>query len=748
MSARRSPVVAKAACLLILPLWITALIAQVPIEAVPLTAIVTTAPPTITLNWPGLAGTPFHKVFRKQVADTSWTLRMVLPGNATEWNDTAVTIGEVYEYGVARSLLFPVLDTTCVPPGTEVTFSIQDVESDGLCCSNSHGSWRLSACDQVQASGGAFGATEQTSFIVCGTAPCTPVIIRIDPDHVPGDITWQLTDDQGNTLASGGPYAHPQFGTITSGIAVEPIDEPGALLLLVDDQQAAPLAVELARLEEDLYLEGWQVVRMDVDATTPPTALKNAIQVAHDTLPDLHALLLVGDLPVAYSGRVMPDGHLDHRGAYPSDLYYAELDGPWTDNALTWSPGNVPVRNHNLIGDGRFDQSVLPSDVDLIMGRIDFSALPVFTATETELLRSYLDRDHAFRIGELPLVRSAVVDANFTALDLEASMYRSCIPMFGGNQVQPGDLISTLATSPHLWAHASGPGTFTGAVGVGTSANLASTPLLGTFAHLVGSYFADWDTPDNFMRSVLASGTMLGTVWGFEEMQFHSMGLGGTIGEAVRRSQNSDFAHAFRMGRGIHLALMGDPTLTLFPVKPAGVPLAVPVANGVRVDWTPSLDPVDGYHVYRRTPAQAQFERVTSSPVADTTFLDPSPFPGSSFYMVRALKNENGPSGTFGTLSAGRAAQVTGVALRDVEAEGTLNVHPDPSAGEFTVRSKAHLVARGVRLLAMDGAELRVQADPFHSGLRIRTEAPVGTYVLVLPTEEGPALRTRIVIAR
>ncbi|MBK8339421.1 MAG: hypothetical protein IPK99_05165 [Flavobacteriales bacterium] len=164
-------------------------------------------------------------------------------------------------------------------------------------------------------------------------APCTPVILRIAPDHVPEDITWQITDDQGNTLASGGPYAHPQFGMIAAGIAVEPVHQTGALLLVVDDEQAAPLALELARLEEDLYLEGWQVVRMDVDATTSPAQMKDAILLASDTLPDLRALFLLGDLPVAYSGRVMPDGHTDHQGAQPADLYYAELDGPWTDNA-------------------------------------------------------------------------------------------------------------------------------------------------------------------------------------------------------------------------------------------------------------------------------------------------------------------------------------------------------------------------------------------------------------------------------
>ena len=746
MRTLRSPGLVMVACLCSFAHGITLLSAQVPIEVVPLTATVSSVPPSITLHWPWVPNAPFYKVFRREDPDTNWTFQALLPGTSTEWNDPAVTIGQVYEYGVARSPLFPILDTVCVPPGTEITFSVQDTEGDGLCCSNSHGGWRLSACGQTQAAGGSFGAAEQASFTVCGTAPCTEVVVRIDPDHAPGDITWQLTDDQGNTLATGGPYENPQFGMITAGVEVEPASEHGALLLLVDDEQTVALAMELARLEEDLYLEGWQVVRMDVDASTPPTALKNAILNAHDTLPDLDALLLVGALPVAYSGRVMPDGHVDHRGAYPSDLFYADLDGSWTDNTLTWSPTNVPTRNHNVIGDGRFDQSVLPSDVDLIMGRIDFSDLPVYNTTHTELLREYLDRDHAYRTGALPLVRSAVVDANFTALDLEASAYRSCTPMFGAALVQPGDLVTTLAAGPHLWAHGSGSGSFTSAAGVGTSANVAATSLLGTFAHLVGSYFVDWDTPDNFMRSVLASGTMLGTVWGFGEVQFHSMGLGGTIGEAVRRSQNSDFDRGFRMGRGIHLALMGDPTLTVFPLKPPGVPVAEPFTNGVLLTWSPSLDPVHGYHIYRRVPQSVYFERITNTPATDTSFLDPAPMPGTSIYMVRALKNEAGPSGTFGTLSAGRTALVTGVAVPEPEGTHGLHIHPDPSEGAFTVRSEEDLLERGIRLLSLDGAEVPLSIYPLDRGFQVRTDAPPGAYILVVPTASGRTLRKRCLI--
>ena len=64
------------------------------------------------------------------------------------------------------------------------------------------------------------------------------------------------------------------------------------------------------------------------------------------------------------------------------------MDGRWTDEN----------------GDGIYDQSAVPSEVELQVGRVDFAdftgkfggaeyAFP----SEIELLARYLDKDHAFR---------------------------------------------------------------------------------------------------------------------------------------------------------------------------------------------------------------------------------------------------------------------------------------------------------------------------------------------------------------
>jgi len=54
------------------------------------------------------------------------------------------------------------------------------------------------------------------------------------------------------------------YGYIYSGIDVPLTDSRGKLLLVVDNTYAPQLTNELARLQQDLAGDGWQVVRMDV----------------------------------------------------------------------------------------------------------------------------------------------------------------------------------------------------------------------------------------------------------------------------------------------------------------------------------------------------------------------------------------------------------------------------------------------------------------------------------------------------
>jgi hypothetical protein len=43
-----------------------------------------------------------------------------------------------------------------------------------------------------------------------------------------------------------------------------------------------------------------------------------------------------------------------------ADVYYADLDGTWTDASVNNTSASSP-RNHNVRGDGKFDQSKVPS---------------------------------------------------------------------------------------------------------------------------------------------------------------------------------------------------------------------------------------------------------------------------------------------------------------------------------------------------------------------------------------------------
>jgi len=110
---------------------------------------------------------------------------------------------------------------------------------------------------------------------------------------------------------------------------------------------------------------------------------------------------------------------------------------------------------------------------------------------------------------------------------------------------------------------------------------------------------------------------------------------------------------------GIHVALMGDPTLRLHPVLPPSRLRARP-GSTVELRWRPSPDPkVTGYHVYRAQAQAGPFVRLTAAPVAEARYTDRGRR-GSTrpVYMVRAVRWQRGPSGVYlnasqGTFAAG-----------------------------------------------------------------------------------------------
>jgi hypothetical protein len=473
-------------------------------------------------------------------------------------------------------------------------------------------------------------------------------------------------------------------GYIVAGIDAELKDQRGTVILVVDSSKAGALAPEIARFKDDLVGDGWTVVEEQVAPSDTPPSVRAKLQAIYNADPaNVKAAILLGRIPVPYSGEISPDGHNpDHRGAWPADTYYADLTGTWTDTTVN-NTGASQERNRNVPGDGKFDQSNLPSDANIAIGRIDMANLSGFTAgaNETELLRNYLRKNHEFRhqlgaFADVP--RRGLIRDNFEFLSSEAPAsvgWRGFTAMFGPDHVTlASNWFPTLETNKYLWAYGNGPGGYAGASGIGTSADFKTKDSLAVFNMLFGSYFGDWDSPtDNFLRAPLAGtpGSLtLVTTWGNRpDWQVHGMTLGETIGDAYLRTLNNpnDWGDNWWLGyfnwindtqRGVHVALMGDPTLRLHPIAPpeSGTIGRTPggSVDSVALTWDAvTVDGLVGYHVYRAMDRNGPFARLTSNPVADLTYTDTSAPQEQLYYMVRAVALTESASGTY--YNAGQA---------------------------------------------------------------------------------------------
>jgi hypothetical protein len=480
------------------------------------------------------------------------------------------------------------------------------------------------------------------------------------------------------------------YGYIQTGVAAPAVDRRGKVVLVVDNTIAAALAGELARLKQDLAGDGWVVVRRDVGRNDSPASVKAVIKSVYDSDPaNVKSVFLFGHIPVPYSGQLNPDGHPDHVGAWPADAYYGDMDGSWTDNSVNYvqtintDPADA-ARMSNVPGDGKFDQTTIPSAIELEIGRVDLSNMPgrltwggpATFASETELLRKYLNKDHNFRHRISDAARRALLGDYFGTRGGEAfaaSGFRSFAPLVGASNIrnlnlefndQKGVWVPQVAQNNYLLVYGCGAGSYNGISGLGSTGlynegstvELVNNNVSGVFNLLFGSWLGDWDHEDNILRSPLATDTGLVSAWSGRPHWFmHPMGAGETIGYVARLAMNNTGLYQAQINSSanrIHIALMGDPTLRLHPVAPVSDVNGSASGSSVALTWTPSADSnIVGYHVYRGSLAKG-FSRVTSAPVTATAFTDTSGS-ATAAYMVRAIKLEATASGTYHNASQG-----------------------------------------------------------------------------------------------
>ena len=161
--------------------------------------------------------------------ETSWTLV----------NDSGTSIASG-TYSKSNADGSTVSETLCLPNDC-YTFTINDAYGDGICCSYGNGSYSITGPDGSIKSGGSFGASEATNFcfsntpaptctdgiqngdetgVDCGGSSCSPcqatcidTTLSIKFDNYPEETSWDIKDNSGTVVASGGTYGSQADGS-------------------------------------------------------------------------------------------------------------------------------------------------------------------------------------------------------------------------------------------------------------------------------------------------------------------------------------------------------------------------------------------------------------------------------------------------------------------------------------------------------------------------------------------------------
>lgn len=502
-----------------------------------------------------------------------------------------------------------------------------------------------------------------------------------------------------NTVLVGIPYEYKVqkngstngYGYINAAIELPEVVNRGILILVVEDTYKGNSGFDKAveQTIEDIENDGWIVRRIDVNKNDSVPDVKSSILNVYNQNPTLtQGLYLIGHVPVPYSGLMNPDAHPDHLGAWPTDSYYADVNGVWTDANVNDNTSASQSRNHNVPGDGKFDQSTVGAN-ELQVGRLDFFNMPAFSQTEEELLVKYLNKAHQYKIKSYTVGERALVEDNFASFTegFSSSGLRNFSTMFtSSNVVTNLDYRTTMNNDGYMWSYGCGAGSYTSCSGIGTTTNFASDSLQTVFTMLFGSYFGDWDNTNNLLRAVIGQGLTLNTFWaGRPHWQVHHMALGENIGYSARLTQNNTSSSYFvstlpYFSKWIHITLLGDPTNRMHYIKPPSNLVVVNNNNDADLSWVASTDTVLGYNVYRLDPNADSYVKVNSALVTGTTFTDNTvAFGGLNTYIVKAVQLKTTASGSYFNQSLGiRDEENFTVGISDLIADD-IAIYPNPA---------------------------------------------------------------------
>ncbi len=433
---------------------------------------------------------------------------------------------------------------------------------------------------------------------------------------------------------------------------------------------------------------------------SPHVAIRNElIDISNEFPAELKNVVLLGKVPVPRSGAAgsYPDGHIPTKAAWGADAYYADLDGVWPDSASNVSLAKSQSTLANFVKDGKLN---FPGDdkfdpmsmsgitgpnkfLELGFGRVDLSnSVP----GEYEGLRMYFNKLHRyktaapdFQAGRKGVFRFQGQPGGYTQM-VPVAFFRSIPGVLGMENVtlirnsdragvpegaDDGENDSQIdLDSQYSAMH--GPFLF-----FFKSSKTPSSSVGGKAVFWTGlqSHYGFWfleNTGSTYamQRRLAEDNFALSWTWTVgTEYLYHRMSMGFDIGDMMKVSMSGRTgasiggqqpSYGGYADPALYMNHMGCPSLRLFMFEPPSDLSVVPDEGQPALSWTASpAEGVSGYHVYRSDTEGGPYTRITTEPVAETSYTDSSVSSAFWHYMVRAVRLETSGGGTFWNASLG-----------------------------------------------------------------------------------------------
>lgn len=413
---------------------------------------------------------------------------------------------------------------------------------------------------------------------------------------------------------------------------------PGLVYVVVQPVLYSNLSGYITRYMQDLQSAGY-TPELHTEGWANAPAVRTLLVSGYAR--GMQGAVLVGNIPYARY-EIANDFYEYGYCNFPIDLYYMDIDGTWLD------------KNMNVIFD---DHTAGSGDIqaDIWVGRIYASSVTIPGQTETSLVQNYLDRNHAYRMGNISLLNRSLVYvdddwnpyadewsgdvglrySNRTLVkDLETTRCSDYGTRFDDNY----DWIALFSHSAwylHQMKYNNG-----NSYDYMYNTEISSANPVAHFYNLFCCSGANYSNSGNngylaghyvFSQNGLGAlgSTKTGSMLNFADF-YTPLGNGNTLGEAFLQwfalngetgAGNQSESRSWFYG----MALIGDPTLGTYdnvkPLPPTDLGISISGGNNV-LTWiaAPQAD-IHHYHIYRsNSPYSFNF----ATPYHDTAY-DPSP---------------------------------------------------------------------------------------------------------------------------